>query len=445
MMSEKKQSTANNLSRRDFLKTGAAGAAALATGALTTMPASAARRRQKTPITYVWPFAAAQSVQQTLVDMFNEQSDSIEVELQIIPQADFVPTATAAFAGGEGPDVLAMSPAWLTQFAAAGFLENMEDWLASEAGLLDTLLPIGTIQGRMYTNTAYMAGLVVDTYPLFYNTAHFEEAGISGPPTTLDEFHDIANQLTDADNNRYGYYQLGGNAWAFQQWSYWLIAHGGLGVDGTLYDEDGVCIFRNEDAIAGLDRWLSLFRDDQVSPPVSAAAHFNDAANAFNAGQVSMAFGFLGYIANFSEGLGRDSFGVAMQPEGPMGQFVHYGANGIAMGSASENKEAAWEFAKFLLQPDVNVMLNEDWGSIPSTFEGLEADYLTDPVFDAPKAMVQLEDVLVNTPRQFPEWANFFVNDGPENIQRAMLGESTAEEFAAWASDEIEAMAAANA
>src|SRR5690606_4215237 len=129
-------------------------------------------------------------------------------------------------------------------------------------------------------------------YPLFYNTQHFEEAGLSGPPTTTEEFHEYAVRLTDVANNRYGYYQLAANPWSFQSWSTWMLNHGSIGVDNTLYDADGNSVFRQPEQIAGLDAWADLYREAQVSPPASAAGTFNDAANAFNAGQVSMVMGF---------------------------------------------------------------------------------------------------------------------------------------------------------
>jgi multiple sugar transport system substrate-binding protein len=458
-MNDKDQRSPKALTRREFLKTAAAGVAFTAAGGIlmgcavpptpqtaeqpaTEAPAQPATQAPaqaggKVKLTYAWPFAAAQPVQSEIVKRFNDQSKTIEVELQIIPQDQVLPKLTTAFSGGAGPDALAMSPAWLSNFAAAGWLENLEDRLSS-SGLDKEILPIALIQGRMYKNTAYMAGCVVDTYPLFYNTAMFDEAGLSGPPETIDEFHEYAKQLTDAANNRYGYFQLGGPGWSFQQWSYWMIAQGGIGVDNTLFDGDGKCIFRRPEAVAGLDRWLSLYQVDKVSPEASVSATFNDAANAFNAGQIGMAFGFLGYITNFRDGIGADKFGVAHCPSGPAGEFVHYGCNGFCIGSGSDKKDAAWEFLQFLLTPEINGWLNQEWGAIPSIEKALNEEYLQDPHFEAPKAMVQEVDALVHTPRQLADWGTYFQNYSVEEIQKAMLGQQTAQDFADHNSDFLE-------
>jgi multiple sugar transport system substrate-binding protein len=457
-MNHGNKNDSKTLTRREFLKAAAAGAALTATGGIlagcappaTPAPAQPATEAPqqlatqapaqtggKVKLVYVWPFAAAQPVQEEIVKRFNDESQTIEVELQIIPQEQVLAKLTTAFSGGAGPDCLAMSPAWLSNFAAAGWLENLDDWLVS-TGLDKEILPIALIQGKMYKNIAYMAGCVVDTYPLFYNKDLFAEAGLSAPPATIDEFHEYANKLTDVANNQYGYFQLGGPQWSFQQWSLWMIAHGGLGVDNTMYDEDKKCVLRRPEAVQGLERWLALYREDKVSPEASVSATFNDAANAFNAGQIGMAFGFLGYITNFRNGLGADKFGVAPLPSGPAGELVHYGCNGFCIGSASQNKEAAREFLQYLLTPEINGWLNREWGAIPSIQKALNEEYLQDPHFEAPKAMVQKVDALVHTPRQLADWGTYFQNFSVEEIQKALLGQQTAQDFADHNSDFLE-------
>jgi ABC-type glycerol-3-phosphate transport system substrate-binding protein len=86
------------LSRRGFLKLGSAGAAALAAGPL--FRSTAVRAQSRTHLVYIWPFAAAQAVQEEIVNRFNEQSSTIEVELQIVPQDSVLPALTTAFSSG---------------------------------------------------------------------------------------------------------------------------------------------------------------------------------------------------------------------------------------------------------------------------------------------------------------------------------------------------------
>jgi hypothetical protein len=82
-----------------------------------------------------------------------------------------------------------------------------------------------------------------------------------------------------------------------------------------------------------------------------------------------------------------------------------------------------------MLTPEINGLLNKEWGAIPSVVAALNEEYLQDEHFIAPTAMVQKVGGLVHTPRQLADWGNFFEKYAPEEIQKAMLGQQTAEEF----------------
>ena len=57
----------------------------------------------------------------------------------------------------------------------------------------------------------------------------FADAGISGAPTTYDEFWDVAKKLTNPAKNQYGFYLLGATTWSYQQATMWMFSHGGMG------------------------------------------------------------------------------------------------------------------------------------------------------------------------------------------------------------------------
>ncbi len=429
-MSEQLMGSARRITRRQFLH-GGGGVAAVALVAACTPQAPQPVPKQSGPakIAFAWPFGPGQALQSELAKRFMEQHKAIEVEVEVIPQMQYVPKMTTAFSAGSAPDALATSPAWLSQFAAAGWLENVEEPLKS-SGLDKEVLPVAMAQARLYRNTAFMVGCVVDTHPLYYNKQHFADAGLSAPPATTDEFAAHARKLTDASKNRFGYYQWANGANCFQHWSTWMLAHGGIGANNTLFDADKKCVFAGPKHVEGMDHWLALYRDAKVSPPASVTSTAQDGTNAFNAGQIGMVMGFLGGIGQFSKSIGADKFGVALPPAGPAGQFFHYGVNGYAISAQSKHKAAAWEYVRFLMSPEVNEQLNKEWGAIPAHSKALNAEWLSGPHFQAPKQMVQKVDALVHTPRQLPEWAKFFESHAPEQTQKGLLGQQTAQQFA---------------
>ncbi|MGH7267678.1 MAG: ABC transporter substrate-binding protein [Candidatus Rokuibacteriota bacterium] len=406
-----------------MLRTLGGGGAVLAAGALA--PRRAARAQARTRVAFAWPFApTGQVFQEDLARRFMERHKAIEVEVQIIPQTQAVPKLTAAFAGGAGPDCLALSHAWLAQLATGGFLESLEPQLRS-SGLDRELVTPLLAEGRMVNNTAHSAGFLADAYALYCNRQFLRDIGAAGPPRTIDEFAEYAKKMTDAGRNRYGYYALGATGWSYNQWTTWMFAHGGLGVDQGFFDAGKRCVLRGERHLAGLNRWLDLYRAEKVSPAASATGGWQDSANAFNAGQLGMVFGWMGLIGSFSRGIGADRFVVATPPAGPAGQFFYFGGNGYAINKQSRVKEAAWEYIRFLLTPEINGLLNREWGAIPGNGRAWGQEWLKNPAFAAPKAMIEKGSALIRYPVYLPEWPNWFLTLCPPSIQKAMLGQQT--------------------
>jgi len=415
----------STISRRDFLKVAAAGSGAL----LPRRAAAQAGGSGKVKISFMWPFVYAQPAQRDLVTQFNEQSKTIEVEDQIIPQTQVLPKLTIAFSGGTGPDVLAVPGSLYAQFAASGWLENLESRFKG-SDLEKDLLPPAVKLSRIYRNTAYGVGYAIALYAMYYNKEHFKEASLPGPPKTLDEFRDYARKLTNPAKNRYGYYLLGGSGWAFQQWSTWMIATGGLGVNNTFFDADNKCILDGPKHVAGVERWLELYKTDKVSPPASATGTFNDAANAFNAGQVSLVFGWLPYIASLSKGLGADKFEVAIPPGGEAGQFIHFGGGDVlAISSQSKYKDAAWEFIRFMMAAKNIGEINKE-APMPANVNVYGEKWMDNPHLTVPKQLVRMPERLAMDPIYVPDYATFNINYSPEQIQKALLGQQTAQQFA---------------
>ena len=411
------------VSRRSFL----AGVAATSAGALATRGSRA--QTSPTKITFGWPFANGAQGMDDLAKRFSEAKKTIQVEVQVIPQVQVIPKLTTAFGGGSAPDALGMADAWLPQFAAPGWLENLSPYLAA-SGLEEDIVPAAQSFSRLYRNQPYVIGFIVEGYPLYYNKKMFSDAGLTRAPGDVDEFRDYAIKLTDAAQNRFGYYVLGGSGWQVQQWSTWMLNHGGLGVDRTFFDADGRCILNGAQHIAGLQKWLDLYQQHKVSPPASATGTFQDQANVFSAGQVAMVFGWGLYLTSLAAAIGEENLGSAIPPAGPAGRFVYYGGNGFALNAASPNKEAAWEFIEFLMQPENNEAWNREYGAIPTNVKSWDADWLRAPKYEAPLEMIRNTDLHMKWPRYLPGYASFQIQFTPEQTQKALLGRQTAAEHA---------------
>jgi multiple sugar transport system substrate-binding protein len=396
----------------------------------------------RTKVTFAWPFApTSQAFQEELARRFMETHRSIDVEVQVIPQTQAVPKLTAAFTGGAAPDCMALAHAWLTPFAGGGYLENLEPHLRA-SGLDRDLAAPPMAEARVVGNTAHAAGFLADAYVLYCSTAFLKDVGAGEPPRTLDEFAQLARRMTDGGRNRYGYYALGATGWSYNQWTTWMFAHGGLGAANGYFDAGGKCVLRGDKHVDGLQRWLDLYQRDKVSPAASATGGWQDSANAFNAGQIGMVFGWMGLIGNFGKSLGSDKFQVVRPPAGPAGQFFYFGGNGYAINKQSKVKEAAWEYVRYLLTPEINGLLNREWGAIPGNTKAWTQPWLDSAHFRAPRSMVEATPALIRYPNHLPEWPQWFLTLCPPNIQKALLGQQTARQHVDTVAGALETMAA---
>jgi multiple sugar transport system substrate-binding protein len=395
--------------------------------AAAALPLATASRAQGGPlkITFGWPFANGTQGIEALAKRFSDERKSIEVEVQVIPQAQVIPRLTTAFTGGQAPDCMGMSDAWLAQFANPGWLASLEDFFRS-SGLEKEIVPASMQMARMIKNTAYYAGFQVEPYALYYNKRLFADAGIKAAPHDVDEFRKAALKLTDRTRNRYGFYVLGGSGWQFQQWCGWMVNFGGVGAGNTLYDAQGRCMLDTPRHVKGLEDWLALYQKDKVSPPASATGTFQDQTNAFNARQLGMVMGWGAYLTVLAQGIGEADLGTAMPPAGPDGQFSWYGGNGFAINAAARNKDACWEFIRYLLKPENNGPWNQQYGAIPAVLAAWSQDWLKAPKYQAPMEMLKRTSTLVNNPRYLPGYASFQNQFCPEQIQKTLLGKQTA-------------------
>jgi multiple sugar transport system substrate-binding protein len=378
-------------------------------------------------ITFGWPFANGTQGIEELAKRFSGERKNIQVEVQVIPQAQVIPRLTTAFTGGQAPDCMGMSDAWLAQFANPGWLAGLDERLKS-SGLDNEIVPASMQMARMIKKTAYYAGFQVEPYALYYNKRAFADAGVKDAPRDVDEFRKVAQKLTDRAKNRYGFYVLGGSGWQFQQWCGWMVNGGGVGADNTLYDAQGKCMLDTAKHVQGLENWLALYQTDKVSPPASATGTFQDQANAFNAQQLGMVMGWGAYLTMLAQGIGEDNLGTAMPPAGSAGQFFFYGGNGFAINAAAKDKDACWEFIRYLLKPEHNGRWNQQYGAIPAVQAAWSEDWLKAPKYQAPMEMLKRTSSLVNNPRYLPGYASFQNQFCPEQIQKTLLGKQSAQD-----------------
>jgi len=207
----------NRLSRREFLRLAGAlgGAAILAACKPAATPAPAGPTEEEIPTEQPVPTEqpaapekatvtvwmnppgggeAAACLAEAVIDPFNEQSDTVFVEVVYQPEAwDSIRTALA---GGAGPDVVdTPGPSFVYELVQAGQLLALDELAAEfewDKLFVPWALDLGKAEGELYSIADE-----VETLVLYYNTKVFEENGWK-PPTTLVETDALCEKIEAA-------------------------------------------------------------------------------------------------------------------------------------------------------------------------------------------------------------------------------------------------------
>jgi multiple sugar transport system substrate-binding protein len=132
-----------------------------------------------------------------LVDQFMAEHDNITIESNTIQWADFYQRVPAAVQAGQGPDVGVMHLDQLATHAARDIIVPL-DGLAEGIGLTEDDYTPEIWDAGIYNDERYGIPLDVHSLAMYYNTEHFEQAGITEPPTDEASFVDALDKLKAA-------------------------------------------------------------------------------------------------------------------------------------------------------------------------------------------------------------------------------------------------------
>ena len=180
---------------------------------------------------------------------------------------------------------------------------------------------------------------------LFYRSDVFEENGLQ-PPTTFEEFDQIAQQLTGDDF--YGTAIMGLREQAMTMWSnrYWALGGGSLDLD-----ENGTITIDREPAIQALNLLQTEVNED--SPPGALSFGLPEASAEFVNGRVAMVEmwpSFLGPMTIDAEQVAPEVLGNVAVAQVP-GGIPHSGGWGLSIPADSDAPEAAYAFIRLATSP----------------------------------------------------------------------------------------------
>ncbi len=232
------------------------------------------------------------AIMQELVDRYNEENPDVQVNLTIQAWSPLFDAFIAAASAGESPDIMAMHPQETAMFINLGLIQPIDDIVAqSEVFQQDSYVPKAW-ELQFYNGQMWAFPFDLGIHGLYYNVDLFEEAGITEPPTTREEFLEAARLLTvdasglhpgddgfDPTNIVQYAVNMHTNHHAFYQW-YALYSQLG----GQLFSEDEMSCAMDIDKASEAWQWLQ----DLVYVHYAAPQGQTDYARDFITGRTAM-------------------------------------------------------------------------------------------------------------------------------------------------------------
>ena len=296
-----------------------------------------------------------------LIANFEKANPDITVKHTSFPYADYRKKVSIAISSGDGPDLVQLYYGWLNDYRDGGLIQPLPK---------DTF-PHDEIESNFFKMVSSMKvdgdywGLptAVRSLALFYNNDLFSEAGLSGPPETLDQMVEYAKKLTKTDSAG-NYIQVGfavdtdGQDHHF--WREVLIRHFG----GQPYSNDGQKVTYNTDAGAEALKYLTDF---EKTHKTGSNGFMNRGQDAFAAGKAGMVLDGSFRISKFNKTDGLN-FSISELPghNGTRYNFSSFWVNALSTKAKGEKKEAAAKFLKYLTSEEAMQVWLDTVGELPA-------------------------------------------------------------------------------
>lgn len=331
-------------------------------------------------------FGARVDAMNMLIEQFEAENPGIKiVHNSDIPYADFRNELAASAPAGVGPDVVTLFYGWIPAFVDAGYLVPLPEDPFSEEFIMETFSPM--VANSKFEGEYWAVPTAVRSLALFWNKDLFEAAGLDPevPPTTLDEFVEMAIATTqyDGDPDIFNIVKEGHAPGFAAQDHHWfrevLIRQYG----GVPYSEDGRTVTWNSEEGCEAFKWLAAFETEYLT---GSNDLFTDVTQAFINGESALHVDGsfrVGTIAGNNPDL---NYGVTELPIGPNGEkhtFGSYWTHGITRRANDDpaRLEAATKFLEFITTPEAGTLWVENVGELPAQLAAAsDPAILEDPI-----------------------------------------------------------------
>lgn len=286
-----------------------------------------------------------------IVDDFNESQDAVEVVGVFTGSYDDTKIkAQAAAEAGRPPAVVLMSANFVTELAINDLIEPIAGVAPKDTDIeafLKEFWPAVRPNTR-FNGEIYSIPFQNSTPILYYNKAHFAEAGIETAPETWGKWIEVAKKLAKPEEGQWGL-MMPSN----YDYNGWLVQALAMASGGSFYNPayPGEIYYNHASTKAALKFWRDMAHEHEAMP--TGVTGSKTVSTNFFAGKASMVVLSTGALSFVRENAPFD-YGVAFMPRNVRNAVPIGGASLVSFkGITPEQKDAAWTFISHLTSPEV--------------------------------------------------------------------------------------------
>lgn len=295
----------------------------------------------------------------SIEEQFENENPNIDVVVEMTDWGNLHTKITTYLAGGNPPVLANIANVWLSEYVAEGQAEPLSGYLTEE--FKDKFIPslfhpttAGAL-GQGEPGEIYGLPIAVSARAMYYNKTIFDKAGISRPPVTWPELKEVAKTIKEKvpEAQPFG---IPMTTWEGEQFfAYFLWSWG-----GKFFNDEGKFVINSPEGVEALQFMVDLV-EEGLTNPAPTSINRDDMQVAFPQGRISM-FITGPWQIGITEKENPDlNYGVAEIPSFRK-KITGTVTDSLVMFKRGKNKEAAWEFVKFMYQKEHRLQfdLNED-------------------------------------------------------------------------------------
>jgi len=310
-----------------------------------------------------WGMAQESRIWEELAERFNRKQNRIRVKLEHIAGQNYHAKVLAMTVGRRAPDVLAADDEQFRQLTANGLYEDLTPFIRRDpprpmTDYYPQFRKAFEVDGRQYA-LPYLGNCML----VYYNRDHRRAAGLPPDPNpdwTWEDFNRDAVALTrDLDGDgRTDQFALNNLSWFYCL--QWIWSAGGTDMDPQMTRYT----FDTPEAKRGFQFHYDHMHRYRVTPGVGELPNMNW-ESMFLTGRVSMIVTGSWWVVQARQAKNFE-WDIAPMPRGPVTRATRATTEGLTISAISPHKKEAWEWIKFVLSDEGQMIFGRYGRGIPA-------------------------------------------------------------------------------